>query len=599
VSLNMRLRGTLLLDLQRPQDDLWRGLKKRRRGDVKRAMDLGVEITDKPSADHASHWGTLLEQRMEDIGKINLKVIEKGILFVAALDGELLSGEIFIPTVGRAGGAGFNLVYSATDKDKEHSSAAHALLVWETIKYAKEKGFDEYDFGGWNCYRLDNAGVNKWKEGFGGTIWWGIGEGQTPEEQLHEQMKAVLGGAIAKPEEAIIWFDDGHRSVYEFALRDFKRYGVKPIVAIVTGKVGENLDISNYDEYPLMDIDMLKALVKEGWEIASHGVTHTRLSELSLEEARREMVESKKWIKDNLDVEATKFAAPYDSLTTEQLEAAKEIYEYVRPRIPPRPPQPGGIHAIYHGVQIKMNSSKHYIAGIPPDLGWLNYVGAAFASSAKTAEISNPSKINFNAFNSLEAVEHYTEYYLSASEKNIFEAISPGRILDVGCGAGRTTRYLLEKGFDVVAIDIAPKMIDRARRLYPDGDFRVMDASNTDFKDGEFEYVLFSFNGLDCLHPFPRRIKCLREVNRILKLGGTFIYSSHNRAYIENHLEKNRPMGEGYYLHNSDYGPNAFYTTTGPEEEEEQLRQAGFALRKVYPGDVWNYYVAIKNGLPS
>ena len=582
----MRLRGTLLLDLRFELDDLWRGLKKHRRGDVKRATGLGVEITDKPSADHAFHWGALLEQRMEGIGKINLQVIKKGILFVATLDGELLSGEIFIPGVGRAGGEGFNLVYSATDKEKEHSSVAHALLVWETIKYAKEKGFDEYDFGGWNCYRPDNAGVNRWKEGFGGNIWWGIGEGKAPSEQLREQIKATTN-----PEEAIIWFDDGHRSVYEHALRDFKKWGVKPIVAVVTGKVGENLDISNYSEYPLMDIDMLKALVKEGWEIASHSVTHTRLSELSLEEARREMVESKKWIKDNLDVDATKFAAPYDALTAEQLEVAQEIYEYVRPRIPPRPPQPGGIHAIYHGVKIKMNS-KHYIAGIPPDMGWLNYTGGAFANSSQAAE-TNLSKINFDTFNGLLAIENYTGYYMSASEKNILETISPGRILDMGCGAGRTTRYLLENGFDVVAIDFAPKMIDRARRLYPDGDFRVMDASSTDFKDSEFEHVLFSFNGLDCLHPFPKRVKCLREVNRILKPGGTFIYSSHNRDYVENHLEKNQSVGEGYYLHNSDYGPNIFYTTA-PEEEREQLRQAGFVLRKVYRGDVWNYYMAIK-----
>ncbi|GAF67344.1 unnamed protein product, partial [marine sediment metagenome] len=208
--------------------------------------------------------------------------------------------------------------------------------------------------------------------------------------------------------------------------------------------------------------------------------------------------------------------------------------------------------------------------------------------------LNNPTKINFHAFNSLEAIELYTRSNtLSPIEKIILKKISPGRILDMGCGAGRTTRYLLENGFDVVAIDFAPKMIDRARRLYPDGDFRVMDASATNFEDGEFDYVLFSFNGLDCLHPFSKRTKCLHEVNRILKPGGTFIYSSHNRSYIKEHLEKNKPVGGGYYVHKSVYGHNIFYTTS-PGEEIEQLRRAGFRPEKAHIGEIWSYYVTTK-----
>lgn len=163
----------------------------------------------------------------------------------------------------------------------------------------------------------------------------------------------------------------------------------------------------------------------------------------------------------------------------------------------------------------------------------------------------------------------------------------------MGCGAGRTTRYLLENGFDVIAIDIAPRMIDRARRLYPEGDFRVMDAANTDFEDLEFDYVLFSFNGLDCLHPFTKRVKCLLEVHRVLRPDGIFIYSSHNRDYVEIHLDKNKPIGGGYYIHKSGYGNNVFYTTD-PEEEAKQLGEAGFMLKNVYKGEVWTYYVATK-----
>ena len=41
----------------------------------------------------------------------------------------------------------------------------------------------------------------------------------------------------------------------------------------------------------------------------------------------------------------------------------------------------------------------------------------------------------------------------------------PGRAIDLGCGAGRDTRYLLEKGFEVSAVDKDPSAEDYLRHL--------------------------------------------------------------------------------------------------------------------------------------
>ena len=47
------------------------------------------------------------------------------------------------------------------------------------------------------------------------------------------------------------------------------------------------------------------------------------------------------------------------------------------------------------------------------------------------------------------------------------------RALDFGCGAGRSTRFLRALGFEVVGVDIAAHMIERARERDPEGEYRL------------------------------------------------------------------------------------------------------------------------------
>src|SRR5688572_22505672 len=52
----------------------------------------------------------------------------------------------------------------------------------------------------------------------------------------------------------------------------------------------------------------------------------------------------------------------------------------------------------------------------------------------------------------------------------------PGRILDLGCGAGvPAARWLVDAGYDVVGIDGSPAQIERARANVPQADFMVAD----------------------------------------------------------------------------------------------------------------------------
>lgn len=101
-------------------------------------------------------------------------------------------------------------------------------------------------------------------------------------------------------------------------------------------------------------------------------------------------------------------------------------------------------------------------------------------------------------------------------------------VLDIGCGVGRIVSLLTDQGFDVTGIDVSKPLVEKAKSLFPDNEFRVADITDTDFSANSFDYAVFSFFGLDYVLPKANREKALREIYRVLKPGGVFLYSSHN-----------------------------------------------------------------------
>jgi len=108
------------------------------------------------------------------------------------------------------------------------------------------------------------------------------------------------------------------------------------------------------------------------------------------------------------------------------------------------------------------------------------------------------------------------------------------KILDLGCGAGRTTFGLYELGYqDLTGLDISPDMINEAKkhRLNQKANipFIVGDAGNLPFNDQSFDGCLFPFNGLMQVPTRELRIIVLKEIHRILKSNCPFIFTTHDR----------------------------------------------------------------------
>lgn len=129
-----------------------------------------------------------------------------------------------------------------------------------------------------------------------------------------------------------------------------------------------------------------------------------------------------------------------------------------------------------------------------------------------------------------------SEVGLWESEKMMIEKyFNPeNRILDIGCGAGRTTIGLYMLGYHLIeGLDLSEAMIVQARRISKDLNynisFRVGDVACLDYDDETFEVALFSFNGIMQIPGKENRIKVLKEIKRILKPEGYFLFTTHDR----------------------------------------------------------------------
>ena len=96
-------------------------------------------------------------------------------------------------------------------------------------------------------------------------------------------------------------------------------------------------------------------------------------------------------------------------------------------------------------------------------------------------------------------------------------------VLDYGCGAGRSTRFLRRLGFNAVGVDVSLDMLEQARSKDGSGEYHHIPSGHLPFEDSEFDLVFSSFVFLE-VSRIEEIESILKEMKRVLRMDGIIIF---------------------------------------------------------------------------
>jgi SAM-dependent methyltransferase len=112
----------------------------------------------------------------------------------------------------------------------------------------------------------------------------------------------------------------------------------------------------------------------------------------------------------------------------------------------------------------------------------------------------------------------------SIEEIALSHGLRGNRLLDVGCGTGKSFLPMLERGYEVTACDISPAMVERAREVAGD-DARVVVADARELPVlGRFDLVTSVDDALNYLLSEQELAMAFEGVARNLRPGGLFAF---------------------------------------------------------------------------
>ena len=123
-----------------------------------------------------------------------------------------------------------------------------------------------------------------------------------------------------------------------------------------------------------------------------------------------------------------------------------------------------------------------------------------------------------------------------------------GRVLDIGCGAGRVALYLQQQGLDVVGIDLSPGAIQVAKSRGIEN-AHLMDAESLEFSEDVFDTVILFGNNFGILGEEPKIVEMFRTLSTVTTKDAVILAASVDPLFTDNpkHLayhEKNRKEGK-------------------------------------------------------
>lgn len=180
----------------------------------------------------------------------------------------------------------------------------------------------------------------------------------------------------------------------------------------------------------------------------------------------------------------------------------------------------------------------------------------------------------------------------SPRERAVLEKHAHGRVLDIGCNAGRHALFLQEHGLEVLGIDISPLAIAVAKERGL-RQAEVLSIEDLSAEVGSFDTLLMLGNNFGLFGNAAKAKRLLRRFRTMTRSGATLIAESSNVyetndpdhvAYIAANRERGRMGGQirmrGRYRR--FVTPWFDYLMVSPAEMEQLLEGTGWRVAKKY-----------------
>ncbi|HEX6357550.1 class I SAM-dependent methyltransferase [Actinophytocola sp.] len=146
-----------------------------------------------------------------------------------------------------------------------------------------------------------------------------------------------------------------------------------------------------------------------------------------------------------------------------------------------------------------------------------------------------------------------------------FAELATGPVVDVGCGTGRVTAFLRDRGVSAFGIDLSPRMIEIARRTYPDLRFTEGTMTALAIEDATLGGVVAWYPTIHV--PDSQLPTALAEFHRVLTPGGHLLLAFQAGDEV---VHRTRAGTHDVSLH---------FHHRQPDHMAELLAAAGFTVR--------------------
>lgn len=142
--------------------------------------------------------------------------------------------------------------------------------------------------------------------------------------------------------------------------------------------------------------------------------------------------------------------------------------------------------------------------------------------------------------------------------KNLPDLAAGSKVLELGCGDGKTLAAMQDRGWRATGLDISPEALRLSRAsLGPEANLLLADARHLPFKDQSFDAV-FAFHVIGHLHQAGRKASSA-EAARVLRPGGSLFFR--------------------------EFGLDDMRAGRGEEEEPGSFRRGGGVITHYFAGE--------------